>query len=88
MVTGLSRPLDHNVPFDFESDNETTKVEIDFELSKQEKLVRAIDKEMNSKISCKPHSFRTIEINVLIKKIEICLSVSFVFTQLAWQVYK
>jgi hypothetical protein len=29
MVTGLSNPLDHNMPFEFESDNETAEVEID-----------------------------------------------------------
>jgi hypothetical protein len=42
MVSGRSKPLDHNEPFEFESDNETAEVE---------KLARAIDKEMNSKIS-------------------------------------
>jgi hypothetical protein len=51
MVTGLSKPLDHNEPYEFESDNETAKVEIDLQLSMQEKLGRANDKEMHSKIS-------------------------------------
>jgi hypothetical protein len=51
MVTGLSKPLDHNESFEFESDNETAEVEIDLQLSMQEYLARAIDKEMNSKIS-------------------------------------
>jgi hypothetical protein len=53
MVTGLSRPLDHNEPFEFEFDNETTEVEIDLELYMQEKLARVIDKEINSNISSK-----------------------------------
>jgi hypothetical protein len=51
MVTALSKSLDHNEPFEFESDKETTAVEIDLQLSMQGKLARAIDKEMNSKIS-------------------------------------
>jgi hypothetical protein len=42
MVTGLSKPLDHNEPFEFESDNKTAEVEIDLQLSMQEKLARAI----------------------------------------------
>jgi hypothetical protein len=33
MVTGLLKPLDHNDPFKFESDNETAEVEIDLQLS-------------------------------------------------------
>jgi hypothetical protein len=41
MVTGLSKPLDHKEPFEFESDNETTEVEIDLQLYMQEKLARA-----------------------------------------------
>jgi hypothetical protein len=49
MVTGLSKPLDHNELFEFASDNETTGVEIDLKLSIQEKLARAIDKEINHK---------------------------------------
>jgi hypothetical protein len=54
MVTGLSKPLDPNKPFELESDNETAEVEIDLQqLSMQEKLARAIDKEMNSKICSK-----------------------------------
>jgi hypothetical protein len=53
MVTGLSKPLDHNEPFEFESENETAEVEIDLQRSMQEKLARGIDKEMNSKISSK-----------------------------------
>jgi hypothetical protein len=32
MVTGLSKPLDHNEPFEFESDNETTEVEANLQL--------------------------------------------------------
>jgi hypothetical protein len=39
MVTGLSKPLDHNEPVELESDNETAEVEIDLQqLSMQEKL--------------------------------------------------
>jgi hypothetical protein len=53
MVTGLSKPLDHNAPFKFESDNEAAEVEIDLQLSMQEKLARAIDKEINSKVCSK-----------------------------------
>jgi hypothetical protein len=49
MVTGLSKPLDDNEPFEFESDNETTEKEIDLQLSMQEKLARAIDKDIFSK---------------------------------------
>jgi hypothetical protein len=50
---GLSKPLDHNEPFEIESDNKTAEVKIDLQLSKQEKIVRAIDKERNSKMSSK-----------------------------------
>jgi hypothetical protein len=53
MVTGISKPIDHNESFEFESDNETVGVQIDLQLSMQEKLARAIDKEINSKISSK-----------------------------------
>jgi hypothetical protein len=50
MVTGLSKPLDHNELFELESENETAEVEIDLQLSMQKKRIRAIDKEINSKI--------------------------------------
>jgi hypothetical protein len=40
MVTGLSKPLDHNEPFELESDNETAEVEIDLQLSMQAKPAR------------------------------------------------
>jgi hypothetical protein len=40
MVTGLSKPLRHNEPFEFESDNKTAEVEIDLQLFMQEKLAR------------------------------------------------
>jgi hypothetical protein len=53
MVTGLSKQLDHNEQFEFESDNETADVEIDLQLSMQEKLTTANNKEVNSKISSK-----------------------------------
>jgi hypothetical protein len=42
MVTVLSNPLDHNEPFEFESDYETAEVAIDLQLSMQEKLTRTI----------------------------------------------
>jgi hypothetical protein len=53
MVSGPSKTLDHNEPILFESDNEAAEVEINLQLSMQEKLASAIDKEMNSKISYK-----------------------------------
>jgi hypothetical protein len=49
MVTGPSKPLDHNEQVEFESENNTAEIEIDLQLSMQKKLVRAIDKEINSK---------------------------------------
>jgi hypothetical protein len=51
LVTGLSKPLDHNEPFEFESDNETAEVEIDLQLSMQEQLARAIEMEMKFQIT-------------------------------------
>jgi hypothetical protein len=66
MVTGLSKLLDHNGPFKFESDNETAEVEIDLQLSMQEKLARAVDKEMNSKLSSKSRT--TKDIMSIVKK--------------------
>jgi hypothetical protein len=60
MVTGLSKPLDHNEPFEFESDIETAEVEIDLELPMQEKLARTIDKEINSKISSKSQTTKNV----------------------------
>jgi hypothetical protein len=35
MVTGLSKPLDQNEQYEFESDNEIAEVEIDLQLSMQ-----------------------------------------------------
>jgi hypothetical protein len=66
MIAGLSKPLDHNEPFEFESDNETAEVEIHLQLSMQEKLGRAIDKEMISKISSK--SRKTKDVTSILKK--------------------
>jgi hypothetical protein len=60
MVTGLSKPFNHNEPFELESDNETAKVEIDLQLFMQEKLARAIDKEMNSKICSKSRTVKDV----------------------------
>jgi hypothetical protein len=60
MVTGLSKPLDHNEPFEFESDKETAEVEIYLQLSIHEKLARAIDKEMNFKISSKSRTTKNV----------------------------
>jgi hypothetical protein len=59
-VTGLPKPLDHNEPFELESDNEAAEVEIDLQLSMQEKLARAIDKEMNSKICSKSRTAKDV----------------------------
>jgi hypothetical protein len=54
MGTGLSKPFNHMEPFEFESDdNEIAEIEIDLQVSMQEKLARAIDMEMNSKRSPK-----------------------------------
>jgi hypothetical protein len=61
MVTGLSKPLDHNEPFEFESDKETAEVEIDLELYMQEKLTSAIDRENISKISFKSRTTKNIK---------------------------
>jgi hypothetical protein len=66
MVTGISKKLDHNEPFEFESDNETAEVEIDLELFMQDKLARVIDKEMNSKISSKSRT--TKDVTSIVKK--------------------
>jgi hypothetical protein len=65
-INGLSKPLDHKEPFEFESDNETTEMEIDLQLSMQEKLARAIDKEMNSKICSKSRT--TEDVMGIVKK--------------------
>jgi hypothetical protein len=45
MVTGLSKPLDYNEPFEFESDNKTAEVEIDLQLSIQEKARQSYPQE-------------------------------------------
>jgi hypothetical protein len=67
MITGPSKPLDHNEPFEFESDKETAEVEIGLQLSlMQEKLARAIDKAMNSKISSKSRT--TKDVTSIVKK--------------------
>jgi hypothetical protein len=66
MVTGLSKPLDHNELFEFESDNETAEVEIDLQLFMQEKLAKAIDKEMSSKICSKSRT--TKDVMSIVKK--------------------
>jgi hypothetical protein len=43
-----------------ESENETAEVEIDLQLSMQEKLARAIDKEINSIISSKSRTTKDV----------------------------
>jgi hypothetical protein len=53
----------HNEPFEFESDNETAEVEIDLLLSMQKKLARAIDKDINSKISSKSQTSKDVTSN-------------------------
>jgi uncharacterized membrane protein len=60
MVTGLSKPLDHNELFEFESDNETAEIEIIFLLFMQEKLARSIDKEMNCKTCSKSRTTKNV----------------------------
>jgi hypothetical protein len=60
MVTGLSESLDHNEPFEIESDHETAEVELYLQLSMQEKLARAIDKDINSKISSKSRTTKDV----------------------------
>jgi hypothetical protein len=42
MVTVLSKPLDHNDLFEFESDNETAEVKIDFAVHAREALLHTI----------------------------------------------
>jgi hypothetical protein len=70
MVTGLSKPLDHNEPFELESDNETAEVENALQLSMQEKLIRAIDKEMNSKICSKSRTTKDVKKELAIFEVE------------------
>jgi hypothetical protein len=48
MVTSLSKPLDYNEPFEFESDNDRAEIKINLQLSMQKKLAKAIDKKINS----------------------------------------
>jgi hypothetical protein len=60
MVTGLSKTLDHNEPFEFESNNKTAEAGIDLQLSMQKKLARAIDKEINSKICSKSRTTKDV----------------------------
>jgi hypothetical protein len=60
MVTGLSKSFDHNEPFEIESNNEAAEVELYLQLSMQEKLARAIDKEINSKISSKSRTTKDV----------------------------
>jgi hypothetical protein len=60
MVTGLSKSLDHNEPFEIESNNETAEVELYLQLSMQENLARTIDKEINSKISSKSRTTKDV----------------------------
>jgi hypothetical protein len=48
MVAALSKPLDHNEPFELESDKEKAEVEID------------LQKEMNSKISSKSRTTKDV----------------------------
>jgi hypothetical protein len=66
IMAALSKPLDHNEPFELESDNETAEVEIDLQLSMQEKLARSINKDMNSKISSKSRT--TKDVTSIVKK--------------------
>jgi hypothetical protein len=56
----MPKSLDHNEPFEFQSDHETAEVEINLELSMQEKFARAIDKEINSKIISKSRTTKNV----------------------------
>jgi hypothetical protein len=58
--------FNHNEPFEFEIDNETAEVKIDLQLYMQEKLTRAIEKEMNSKISSKSRTMK--DVTCIVKK--------------------
>jgi hypothetical protein len=40
MVTGLSKPLEHNELFEFESDNKTAEVEFDHDVKKGYKVMK------------------------------------------------
>jgi hypothetical protein len=66
MVTGLLKPLDHNEPFELESENMTAEVEIDLQLYMQEKLARAINKKINFKISSKSRTKK--DVTSIVKK--------------------
>jgi hypothetical protein len=68
--TGLSKSLDHNEPFEIESDNETAEYELYLQLSMQEKLARAIYKEINSKISSKSRTTKDV-IGIVKKELAI-----------------
>jgi hypothetical protein len=60
MVTGPSKTLGYNEPFEFDSDYKTAEEEINLQLSMQEKLARAIDNEMNSKKSFKSRTTKDV----------------------------
>jgi uncharacterized membrane protein len=60
MITGLSKLVNHNEPFEFESENKTAELEIILQLSMQEKLARTIDKEINSKMSSKSRKTKNV----------------------------
>jgi hypothetical protein len=66
LVTGLSKPLDHNEPFEFDSANKTAEVKMDLHLIMQEKLAKAIDEEINSNISSKSRT--TKDVTSMVKK--------------------
>jgi hypothetical protein len=56
MIIIMSKPLDRNESFEFESVNETAKEKVNLQLFMQERLAKATDpsdKEINSKISSK-----------------------------------
>jgi hypothetical protein len=59
-----------NEPFEFESDNKTAEVEINLQLSMQEKLARAFDKEINFKISSKSRTTKDVK-SILKKELAI-----------------
>jgi hypothetical protein len=44
MITNMSKPLDRNESFEFESDNQTAKEEVNLQLFMQERLAKATDR--------------------------------------------
>lgn len=60
MVSQLSKNLDHNESLDLETGIETTEEEYEIQLTMQEKLAKAIDKEINATINSKSQSLKDV----------------------------